>query len=196
MATATTPITGEDLVDMPDDGIDRWIINGELRERPRLEVPGGRPMTVRNRIHCRVTICTGTELELWCRQQPPPRGQVLAGDAGVRISRDPEQVFGIDVLYVSADVLATQTKRSKIIDGLPRLAVEILSPSDTIEEINDKIDALMQAGVPLVWVIDPDHQTVTVYRPDAAPQLFNIHQELVGDPHLPGLRIPVARLFE
>ncbi len=196
MATATTPITGEDLVDMPDDGIDRWIINGELRERPRVEVPGGPPMTVRNQFHCHVTSCTDTELQLWRRQQSPPRGRVLAGDAGVRISRDPEVVFGIDLIYVSADVLAKQTKQSKIIDGLPKLAVEILSPSDTIEEVNEKIDALVKAGVPLVWVINPHDETVTVYRPDAAPELFNIHQELIGDPHLPGLRIPVARLFD
>jgi hypothetical protein len=37
---------------------------------------------------------------------------------------------------------------------------------------------------------------VMVHRPDAEPELFNIRQELSGEPHLPGFRVPVARLFE
>jgi Uma2 family endonuclease len=43
--------------------------------------------------------------------------------------------------------------------------------------------------------MDPHDRTVTIYRPDARPQLFNEDQELNGDPHLPGFRVPVARLF-
>jgi Uma2 family endonuclease len=75
------------------------------------------------------------------------------------------------------------------------LAVEILSPTDTQEEIHEKIDEYLAAGVALVWVIDPADRTVRVYRPDARPQLFNDEQELTGEPHLPGFRAPVARLF-
>jgi hypothetical protein len=37
---------------------------------------------------------------------------------------------------------------------------------------------------------------VTVYRPGTEPELFNVRQELSGEPHLPGFRVPVARLFE
>jgi Uma2 family endonuclease len=48
----------------------------------------------------------------------------------------------------------------------------------------------------VVWVVHPYDQTVTVHRAGELPALFNIEQELSGDPHLPGLRVPVARLFE
>jgi Uma2 family endonuclease len=74
-------------------------------------------------------------------------------------------------------------------------AVEILSPSDVQEDIEEKIDALLQAGVPLVWIINPRRRTVTVYRPGYEPELFNMHQELSGETHPPGLRIEVRRLF-
>jgi Uma2 family endonuclease len=46
-----------------------------------------------------------------------------------------------------------------------------------------------------VWVVNPADRTVRVYRPDVRPQLFNDEQELAGEPHLPGFRTPVARLF-
>ena len=50
--------------------------------------------------------------------------------------------------------------------------------------------------MPIVWVVDPSFSTVTVYRPDAKPQLFNADQEITAEPHLPGLRFAVAELFE
>lgn len=83
-----------------------------------------------------------------------------------------------------------------LIEGVPTLAVEILSPNDTIEEIHEKITVYQSAGVPLIWVLNPYDRTVTVYRPGTEPDAFNIHQELSGESHLPGFRVPVARLFE
>ena len=87
-------------------------------------------------------------------------------------------------------------RETTLIDGVPTLAVEILSPSDTIEEIHEKITVYQAAGVALVWVLHPYDRTVTVYRPDAEPDLLNVREELSGEPHLPGFRVPVARLFE
>ena len=46
MATVTTLMTAEELLALPEDGTDRWLIAGELRERP---------MTKRNRFHSRAT---------------------------------------------------------------------------------------------------------------------------------------------
>ena len=89
-----------------------------------------------------------------------------------------------------------QVEMATLIDGLPTLAVEVLAPSDTVEDINEKVDAYLKAGVPLVWIIDPHRRTVTIHRPGAEPELVNVRQELESDPHLPGFRMPVARLFE
>ena len=108
----------------------------------------------------------------------------------------PETTVGIDVVYVSAEVVVQQTSNTTLIDGVPTLAVEILSPNDTIEGIEEKMTTYRQAGVPLVWVLHPYNRTVTVHRADAEPELFNVRQELPGEPYLPGFRVPVARLFE
>src|SRR5205085_10500858 len=142
----------------------------------------------RNRFHSRVMVRVAYLLEAWLERQPGPRGQVLCGEAGVRLRHDPDTTVGVDVVYVAADLVARQSDDTTLIDGLPVLAVEILSPSDTQEEIHEKIDSYLGAGVALVWVIDPYLHTVTILRPQAKPELVNADQELSAEPHLPGFR--------
>jgi Uma2 family endonuclease len=154
-----------------------------------------KPMTVCNRQHSRIMARVARFLDSWLDEQPEPRGEVLCGEAGCRLRRDPDSTVGIDVVYISAEVAAHRPDDTRLIDGVPVLAVEILSPNDTVEEINEKIDAYLKAGVALVWVIDPHRQTVQICRPGAEPEMVNARQELSGEPHLPGFRVAVARLF-
>ena|SRR5947209_6395317 len=187
MSTAESmQMTTEELLALPEDGVDRWLIRGELREKP---------MTVRNRFHSRTLMIIGQALLNWLDQQPEPRGAVLGGEAGVRLQRAPDSTVGVDVVYVSAEMMAQQTDDTTLISGAPVLAVEILSPSDTVEEIDEKVDSYLSAGVAVVWVVDPHDRTVTVYRPGARPELVNEDQELSGDPNLPEFKVLVARLF-
>jgi Uma2 family endonuclease len=195
MPVAAEPrlMTTEEFLALPDDGVERWLIRGQLREKkPR---PGEKPMTVRNRTHSSIMALVTMYLGIWVNQQAGPRGRVLCGEAGVRLRHDPETIVGVDVVYVSAEVMARQADDTTLLDGVPVLAVEILSPNDTMEDINEKIDDYLAAGVPLVWVIDPHHRTVEIYRPGAEPEMVNVRQELSGEPHLPGFRVPVAQLF-
>jgi Uma2 family endonuclease len=134
-------------------------------------------------------------LESWRRTQPEPRGQVLCDEAGCRLARNPDTTVGIDVVYVAANLVAHEPDDTTLIDGVPTLIIEILSPSDVIEEIKEKIDLYQRFRVPLIWVIDPHDRTVTIYRLDAEPELVNVNQELSGEPHLPGFHVKVAELF-
>jgi Uma2 family endonuclease len=186
IAEAMELMTTEQMLALPDNGMERWLIRGQLREKP---------ITVRNRWHSRIMIRVGRFLDVWLDQQPLPRGAILGGEAGVRLTRDPDSTVGVDVAYVSAEVAARQANDTTLIDGPPILAVEILSPSDTQDEIDEKIDQYLAAGVLLVWIIDPHDQTVTIYRPTQPPEMVNATQELSGDPHLPGFSIAVADLF-
>jgi Uma2 family endonuclease len=185
-ATLTPAMTTEEMLALPANGVERWLIRGQLREKP---------MTVRNRWHSRIMARVTYFLEAWLEQQPEPRGAILCGEAGCRLRRDPDTTVGIDVVYVSAELAARESRETSLIDGVPVLVVEILSPSDTEGEINEKIDGYLQAGVAVVWRIDPHDRTVTIYRPGQEPELVNVRQELSGDPHLPGFRVPVAQFF-
>jgi Uma2 family endonuclease len=81
------------------------------------------------------------------------------------------------------------------LEGTPILAVNLLSLGKTYGEINEKIDEYIAAGVAQLWVIDSHWRTVTVYRRDAEPVLYNVTQELTAEPQLPGFRAQVVDLF-
>jgi Uma2 family endonuclease len=185
-AVAPTLMTTEELLALPDNGTERWLVRGQLRERP---------MTVRNRYHSRIMIRVGKFLDNWLDKQPEPRGSVLGGEAGCRLRRNPDTTVGIDVVYIPAEVAARESEETTLIDGVPVLVVEILSPNDTQEQINEMVDDYLSAGVALVWVIDPHHRTVEIFRQGAEPEFVNIRQELSGEPHLPGFHVSAAQLF-
>jgi Uma2 family endonuclease len=185
-AAAPSVMTTEELLALPQDGVERWLIRGQLRERP---------MTVRNRWHSRIMARVAQILANWLDRQPEPRGAVLCGEAGCRLRRDPDTTVGIDVVYIPAELATREPEDTTLIDGVPVLVVEILSPNDVLEQIDEKIDDSLEAGVALVWLIDPHDRTVSIYRPGAEPELVNARQELTAEPHLPGLRVAAAQLF-
>lgn len=187
MPAVAQRMTTAELLAMPDDGIERWLIDGELREGT---------MSYRNKTHSRVMTRAAQHLAIWNDNQPAPRGMVLTGDAGFILHEDPDTTVGADVAYVSAALLAAQTDENTVIQGPPTLAVEILSPNDRHKEVHEKVQKYLAAGAAHVWVVNPDAQYVMVHRPGEKPQLVNVDQELTAEPDMPGLRLPVAALFE
>jgi Uma2 family endonuclease len=180
-------MTTEDLLALPEDGVDRELIRGELRERP---------FAYRDRLHGGTEATLTAFLSMWSLQQPSPRGTVYSGEVGCVLRRDPDTTVGIDVAYLTPEMVARQPDTTKLIDGAPLLAVEILSPNDKLEDLDDKIDEYLAAGVALIWVVNPHRQTVVVHRPDVKACLLNAGDELTAEPHLPGFRVPVAAIFE
>lgn len=137
----------------------------------------------------------GYFLVKWSRSRPEPRGQVVGGQTGFRLRRGPDTSVGIDVAYISAEAIANTPDSSPFFEGAPVLAVEILSPSDTYEEVAEKVRLYLDAGTALVWLVDTEFRTVQVHRKGNEPELYNIRQELTAEPHLPGLTIQVIEIF-
>ena len=176
-------MTTEELLALPeDDATERWLLRGRLIERPR---------TWHNFTHCRTEAKIAYVLNNWLAQQPEPRGLVVSGEAGFRLSRHPDFTVGIDVAYLSAEQMAATAKRASLIEGPPVLAVEILSPSDRVDGLGEKIDGYLQAGVKLAWRVEPVFGLITVFRPDAEPEGLNVNDDLDGGPRLPGFRVSV-----
>ncbi|MFY7953653.1 MAG: Uma2 family endonuclease, partial [Armatimonadaceae bacterium] len=174
MSTLARPITTAELLAMPDDGKRRWLINGELREQEMETTElAGRTMTIRNRFHSEAMANVTTAVNNWRYALPEPRGRVVCGEAGVRLSGDPPTTVGVAVAYVPPGVMVEQTEDSTIIHGVPTLVVEILSPNDTVEQLDEMVTTYLAAGVPLVWVVDPHDRTVTIYQPGDEPTLVN-----------------------
>jgi Uma2 family endonuclease len=179
-------MTTEEMLLLPQDGVDRELIRGQLREKP---------VTRRGRRHTRSSGKLVFFLLQWLRRQPLPHGEILVGEAGFRLRKNPDTTVGIDVAYVGPQTIQVVPDDVFLIDALPILAAEVLSPSDTQEDITDKIAAYLEAGIPLIWILEPVFRTVSVYGPDREPAMFAGSQELTGDPHLPGFKVSVNELF-
>lgn len=77
----------------------------------------------------------------------------------------------------------------------PNLAIEVISPSNTVAEMDERIDYFFNTGVQLVWVIHPQSEQVYVYVSKKDCKILEVGDVLDGGKVLPGFTLPVAELF-
>jgi Uma2 family endonuclease len=192
--TTTVPATRDAIFDLPNDGRRRWIVNGQVKdwgfEDAESEKAG---MTIRNETHCEIMAEISADLVNWNRAQPNPKGRIVCGEAGVRLP-GLDSTVGVDIAYVPPNVPANKDGTTTIIAGLPTLIVEILSPSDSLELVDETVELYMRAGVPRVWIISPRRRELTVYRPDGQAKLY-LPTDTLTDDLFPGLSLPLNRVF-
>jgi Uma2 family endonuclease len=71
----------------------------------------------------------------------------------------------------------------------------VLSPNDKWAKVTRRITEFLRRGIAVVWLVDPEGQSVTVYRLNQLPQVFEGADELAGEPELPEFRCRVADFF-
>jgi Uma2 family endonuclease len=116
---------------------------------------------------------------------PRKLGTVLSAEAGFVIFPDRQTVLAPDVAFVRAGREPQGEARWHFARLAPDLVVEVLSPSDRVADIQAKLALYQEAGVPLVWVVDPRAQTVTVLAPGQAPRVLAAADTLDGGDVLP-----------
>lgn len=120
-------------------------------------------------------------------------GVVLA-DAGVVLERDPDTVRGPDLAFFSTQRIPASAYGTSFW-GPPDLAVETTSPSNRVSETQEKVTDYLDAGVRIVWVIDPPTRTVTVYEYDGTARIVRQDDILDAGDVLPGFRLPLTSFF-
>jgi Uma2 family endonuclease len=123
------------------------------------------------------------------------RGIVSTPDGTLRIL--PTKVRMPDVSFISLDRFpGHKLPKDRIYRVAPDLAVEILSEGNTDGEMNLRLDEYFEAGVRLVWYIDPRTRSARIYT--ARDQVENIDEKgvLDGRDVLPGFRLRLGELFE
>jgi Uma2 family endonuclease len=111
----------------------------------------------------------------------------------VILVHDPDTVRGPVVAYYE-DVSHIEDLPEKWGDVPPRLAVEVLSPNDTARYITEKISDYLDNGVELVWVVEPETKTVTIYSKNGVKGLSD-RDTITGGDVLPGFRCKIAEFF-
>lgn len=121
-------------------------------------------------------------------------GYVFAAETGFYLSRNPDLVRAPDLAFVRSERIVGKLS-GKYFPGAPDLAVEVVSPNDIASEVQAKIQDWLTHGTRLVWVVDPQTRTVTVYRPDGTANVLKAKDALNGEEVLPGFAFPLAKLF-
>ncbi len=121
-------------------------------------------------------------------------GTVAGPDGTMRFA--PELVRIPDVSFISWDRFPNrQIQATPIPDLAPNLAVEVLSPSNTVAELRRKLHDYFTAGCQLVWFVDPETRTVTIYTAVDQSTTLDESQTLDGGTVLPGFLLPLQQLF-
>ncbi|MBC8114141.1 MAG: Uma2 family endonuclease [Candidatus Saccharimonas sp.] len=179
-SVAQPTITADELLRMPDG--DRFeLVDGELVERDMGTLAGW----ISNQV--------GALFDRYAKQH----GGIAFGEgAWYRCYEDdPERVRKPDASYIRSGRLPGDEIPEGYITISPDVAVEVISPSDTYRDVEAKVAEYLDAGVPLVWLINPDNQSVRVFRAGQRVVQLRATDELTGDDVLPGFRCPVAELF-
>lgn len=101
-----------------------------------------------------------------------------------------------DISFVSKGRLQGLKRLPKgFFQGAPDLAVEVISPSNTFEELHQKIVEYFDNGCQLVWVINPDEKSILVYHQPQPDKLLLVSDNLDGEDILPGFTLPISDLF-
>jgi Uma2 family endonuclease len=85
---------------------------------------------------------------------------------------------------------------SLFIDGYPDLAIEVLSPADSMSDVLRKIGDYLEAGAKQVWIIDPKNESAEVYSSGDRVTRLTDDQFLSGGDVLAGFALNIKALFE
>jgi len=99
-----------------------------------------------------------------------------------------------DVAFVSKKRIPENERRASPVP--PDLAIEVVSPSDTVYDVVEKALEYLDAGTQMVWVIEPIAQTVTVYRSPRDIKLLTLNDTLTGEDVVEGFQCSVEEIFE
>lgn len=121
--------------------------------------------------------------------------QAYAAETGFKLASNPDHVRAPDAAFVRTERADKVGNSEGFFPGAPDLAVEVVSPSDTFVEVEEKVFDWLQAGSHAVVVVNPRKRSVTVYRSFTDVRVLSTSDTLTVEEVVPGWRLPVAEIF-
>lgn len=174
--------TEEELQALPDDGYIYEVVAGELVMSPK-----------NNPEHGEICAELLTALRNFAKQKK--LGVVWDSSTGFwmrnRNCRAP------DISFLSKTrLIGLKRPMRKFFEGSPDLAVEILVPSNTPQEINERLQDFFTSGTQIAWVIHPEEQFIEICHSPTQRKILGPGAVLDGEHLLPGFQYPIADLFK
>ena len=165
-----------------DDEYQGELVRGELRVTPAPGAPHG-------------MIATNLTVLLAVHVAERRVGWVFADSVGYQLVDLPRTVRRPDVSFVRADRLPAEGVGPGFLKLAPDLVVEVISPSETASELEEKLEDYRTCGTQLIWVVDPIRRTVMIMASDAPLRWVREGERLDGGAVLPGFSCDVSELF-
>ena len=181
--TGANTLTANDLLRLYSEGVRGELIQGEFRETMSAGVT-----------HGKVVINIAGELRNFVR--PRRLGSLMGSDTGILLERDPDTVREPDIAYISAERMSLGVDVPGYSEIVPDLVVEVVSPSDTPQEVNEKVRMWLGYGARLVWAVYPSTRTVNVHPESGASSTLTEDDILDGGDVLPGFSWNVVDIFD
>src|SRR5262249_50057601 len=145
-----------------------WCNQPENRQR-HFELDRGRIIEVSRPGERHGVVCGNVAWELGSFVRRRQKGYVCTNDTGLILGRDPDTVKGPDVMLYDRERRFDELN-PKYEEDPPELAVDVLSPNDKYSKVLKRIQQLLRRGVRIVWLLDPEDRTLTIFRLDQFPR--------------------------
>lgn len=177
----TKRLSFNDLANFPDDGKRRELIDGQVLE---WDVPTYR--------HSFLMVALSAEVRRFVREHR--LGHVAGGDMMVRLEQSEFDARGADIAFFQSGRQPRDLDAAATVN-VPDFVVEIISPSDRADRVMQKVSDWLRAGVRLLWYINPETATVTVYQGDRIRHVGS-DETLDGGDVIPALVIRLSDLLQ
>jgi len=179
MASVKTLLTFEEYEQLPDQPCKRELLKGELIEQPMADFR-------HNWTSHFLFLGLRSALEAaHARGEAAELGAVWH-EMGFKMEGDILVIPDVSVTHAGQPV-------DKYLRGAPAIAIEVLSPSNTVKELKRKTDLYFQFGAREVWRLDLDRKGIAVRLPGRSHDLAE--DDILSTPLLPGLAIPVPEVL-
>jgi Uma2 family endonuclease len=175
-------MTAAEFWQSQDAGARQELVRGEIVETTR---PGGQ--------HGVIVGTLAALLACWVKQGS---GGYAGIGAGYILARNPDTVRGPDVSYIRPERIPATGVPEGFWELAPDLVVEIVSPSETADEVREKVRNYLAAGTLQVWTVYPRTREVAVHTPGGLSRTYGEDATLSFPDFLPGFECTVAELFE
>jgi Uma2 family endonuclease len=181
MMTAQKLLTAEEFWALPEDERKRELVRCEVVEWMPV---GG--------IHGEIVSELLSRLRNWAK---PGRHGYVATEVGYVVRHNPDGVRAADVSFVRQGRIPETGIPEGYWNLEPDLAVEVVSPTESAQEVWENLSDYLSAGTPLVWVVYPRSQHVVVHTPDGLARTLQGSSVLENLEVMPGFSLAVNELF-
>lgn len=181
--TQPSALTADQLLSWQGDPDKRYeLVDGEIIT---MAPPGGE--------HGEITFKSGHIVGIYVEANR--LGKMYAAETGFLLRRNPDRVRAPDFAFIAAGRLPGDRSPKGYIEIAPDFVIEVVSPNDTADDVQTRVEDWLNAGATVVWTIYPTQKSVLIWHSLDRAERRTGEDELDAEPAIPGFRCPASTLF-